>query len=106
MQLQQFNPNMISITQLRKDIDILEDILAKNDEAMVVRNQDILFWAISPKKYQDIKQNCPDKARTIAEVVADIDALRKKYGQTKRKNAGSNYVIKMRDEAARKWTKK
>jgi len=106
MQLQQFNSKIISITQLRRDIDVLENTLAQNDEALVVKNQDLLFAALSPRRYEQVQRNEQKQdQRTIDEAIADINFLRQKYGQTKKKNAGSAYVIKMRDEARKRWTK-
>lgn len=105
MQLQQFNPNTISITQLRRDIDVLENVLANNDEAVVVRNQDVLFVAVSPKKYQEIKNNYPGEKRDLAVVVKNIDMFRKTVGSRIKGNAGSDYIIKMRDEQVNKWKK-
>lgn len=106
MQLQQFDPKMVSITQVRRDIDILENTLWKHDEALIVRNQNLLFVAISPKRYEEYqnmtKQN---DTNSINEAVASINAFREKYGKTKGKNAGSNAVIKMRDDARKRWTK-
>lgn len=106
MQLQQFDPKMISITQLRRDIDILGNTLGKHDEALVMRNQDLLFVALSPKRYEEYqnmnKQNDTD---SINYAVAGINAFREKYGKTKVKNAGSMAVIKMRDDARKRWRK-
>ncbi|MBI3559356.1 hypothetical protein HY085_03075 [Candidatus Gottesmanbacteria bacterium] len=106
MQLQQFDPKMISITQLRRDIDILENILAQNDEALIVRNQSLLFAALSPKNYEKYqmmtKQSDTD---SISDAVASINAFREKYGKTKVKNAGSKAVIRMRDDARKRWNR-
>lgn len=104
MQLQQFDPKMISITQLRRDIDVLETTLARNDEALVVRNQDLLFVALSPRSYERYQiMNKQNNTDSINDAVASINAFREKYGKTKVKNAGSNAVIKMRDDARKRW---
>lgn len=62
MQLQQLDPKFITVTQLRRDIDILEKILEKYEEAWVIKNQDVLFIAMSPKKYLKLtgKTNFPN----------------------------------------------
>ncbi|MBI4999741.1 hypothetical protein HZB97_03155 [Candidatus Gottesmanbacteria bacterium] len=104
MQLQQFSPKMISITQLRRDIDVLENVLAKNREALVVRNQDVLFVALTFKRYQEITSQ--NQKISIDEAVKGINTFRAQYGKTKRKNAGSSYIIKMRDETRKRWTKR
>ena len=43
MKLQQFDPKIVSITQLRRNIYALEGILAKEEEAFVMRNQDLII---------------------------------------------------------------
>ncbi|MDO8515003.1 MAG: hypothetical protein Q7S14_00750 [bacterium] len=95
MQLSQIDPKIISITQLRRDIDVLEQVLAQNDQAFVMRNQELLFVAWSPQKYQSLNTNNTG-------VVEEIQSLRDKYAGA---NAGSKFVIKMRDEAGQRWTK-
>ena len=106
MQLQQFNPKMVSITQVRRDIDVLEETLGKNNEALVMRNQDLLFAALSPKSYQEYQElKKHTQVDSIAKAVDSINAIREKYGKGRGKNAGSRYIIKMRDEAREKWIK-
>ncbi len=103
MNLQQFDDKIISITSLRRDIEALKKILNRNDEAVVMRNQDVLFVAVTPKKYQELQT--PDRSqKDIEKAAAGIDRLRQKYGN-KTKGSVSDYVIKMRDERITKWKK-
>ena len=51
MDIQQFNSKIVSITQVRRDIDVLNKILDKEQEAVVIKNQKVLFIAVKPDKY-------------------------------------------------------
>jgi len=101
MNIQQFNSKIISITQLRRDIDVLEKTLRREDEAIIMRNQDILFVAISPNRYKELQGT---RRERTTQAVKEIDKLRTQY-----KFSGqpvTEYLIKMRDERVRKWTSK
>lgn len=100
MNIQQFDEKMITITQLRRDIDILDDVLRDKEEALIMRNQDIMFIAVTPEKYQKMKSGIKDRIK-IENAVRDIDTIRRKYGKVKK--SVSDYVIKMRDERITKW---
>ena len=54
MQLQQFDPKFITVTQFRRGIGVLEKILAKYGEAWIIRNQEVLFIALTPEKYLEL----------------------------------------------------
>lgn len=54
MKLQNLNPKIISISQIRKDINILKKVLLKKKEAWVMRNQNIFFIAITPHRYKNL----------------------------------------------------
>lgn len=100
MNIQQINPKIISITQLRKDIDALNKILAEQDEAWVVKNQNVLFVAVKPEKYQQMKEK---KTERIKQAIKLIESIRAKHKSDK--ELASDYVIKMRDERIAKWKK-
>lgn len=102
MDIQQFNSKIISITQLRRDIDTLEKVLKKEDEAIVMRNQDVLFVAITPKRYKDLYPATTRKER-ITQAVQAIDKMRINHGKTRGPNKASDYVVKMRDERISRW---
>lgn len=100
MKIQQFNPKMISITQLRRDIDALEEVLAQEEEAFVVRNQDLLFVAIAPEKYQNLRA---DKRDSIKKAAAAIEKMRHNFGRAKGAELVSDYVARMREQRIKKW---
>lgn len=100
MNIQQINPKIISITQLRKDIDALNKILAEEDETWVVKNQDVLFVTIKPEKYQQMKE---EKTERISQAIKLIESIRAQHKSDR--ELALNYVIKMRDERIAKWKK-
>ena len=102
MDIQQFNSKIISITQLRRDIDALEKVLEKEEEAVVMRNQDVLFVAMTPKRYKEIFPGISRKER-IATAVAAIEKIRISHGKTKGPLQASEYVVRMRDERINRW---
>lgn len=101
MKMQQFNPKMISISQLRRDIDVLEKTLASEEEALVMRNQSLLFVALSPEKYQKL-QNIQRNESTVEKAVLTIGRIRNQSGQA-RKTLVSDYVRRMREKRVRRW---
>ncbi len=100
--MQQFNPKMISITQLRRDIDVLKKILAQESEALVMSNQSLLFVAIAPEKYKSLQV---DERETIKKAVAAIEKIRQDFGGVKRVTTVSDYVSGMRERRIKKWKK-
>ncbi|MBI4999841.1 hypothetical protein HZB97_03670 [Candidatus Gottesmanbacteria bacterium] len=102
MKIQQFNPKIISITQLRRDIDLLEEILTRENEALVMRNQSLLFVAMTPEKYYDWEDDRKG-ARMISDVIEEIEQIRKNRRSKPRKGLVSDYVSRMREERAVKW---
>lgn len=102
MDIQQFNSKLISITKIRRDIDALEKVLFEEKEAVVVRNQDVLFVAMTPARYQEL-QPADQKKVQIEDITAKIDKIRQKYGTKRKQVSASDFVIKMRDERAEKW---
>ena len=101
MNLQQLNPKILSITQLRQDIDILNRILEKEKEAIVMKNQKVLFMVVDPEKYKQLKEN--KEKDSFEEALRIMEELRSKYKS--KNNAVSSYVIKMRDKRRKKWIK-
>jgi DNA repair exonuclease SbcCD nuclease subunit len=101
MNLQQLNPKILSITQLRQDIDILNKILRKEKEAIVMKNQKVLFMVVDPEKYKQLKEK--KEKDSFEEALRIMEELRSKYKS--KNNAVSSYVIKMRDERRKKWIK-
>lgn len=100
MNLQQLNPKIISITQVRRDIDILHKVLSEQNEAFIVKNQRLLFIAVSPEKYQAFSR---DKKNKIERAIVSINKIRNTY-KSKTKSI-SRYVMRMRDERMRQWIK-
>ncbi|MGB9707079.1 MAG: hypothetical protein ACPLXP_03345 [Microgenomates group bacterium] len=101
MKMQQFDPKIISITQLRRDIDALEEILVKNEEAWIMRNQDLLFVALAPERYRRLQSGEVEENKIDAAVAA-IKDIRNKFGRAK-KTSISDYVSLMREERIKKW---
>lgn len=99
MKIQQFNPKIISITQLRRDIDVLEKVLAQEDEAWVMRNQSVLFVAVAPEKYRKLRDN-----GRIKRAITIINKIREDSKKAKRPSV-SGFVVKMRDQRVKKWKK-
>lgn len=102
MKIQQFNPRMISISQLRRQTKDLEKILAFGEEALIMRNQSVLFVAISPEKYREIQENNKDKTK-IAKAISVINKIRQENKKRTRKISVGEYVSKMREQRTRKW---
>ncbi|OGK24579.1 hypothetical protein A3D76_00435 [Candidatus Roizmanbacteria bacterium RIFCSPHIGHO2_02_FULL_37_9b] len=101
MNLNQIDPKIISITQLRRDIDVLNRILEQENEALIMKNQKIIYVIRKPDiSAQDKKTK---REETIEKAMKIMASLRSKHKSNK--EVGSEYVIKMRDERANKWKK-
>ncbi|OGK25504.1 hypothetical protein A3A46_02770 [Candidatus Roizmanbacteria bacterium RIFCSPLOWO2_01_FULL_37_13] len=101
MNIQQLDQKIVSITQVRRDIDVLNRILEKEQEAVVMKNQKILFIAVKPDKYNQMKSTT--RKERIESALKFMDASRKKYKFSG--NYVSDYIVKMRDERVKKWKK-
>ena len=101
MNIQQLDQKIISITQVRRDIDVLNRILEKEKEAVVMKNQKIMFIAVKPEKYNQIKEST--RKERIGKAMKVMESLRSKYKFSG--NYVSDYIIKMRDERVKKWKK-
>lgn len=104
MNIQQINPKFIPITKIRRDINTLKKILIQEETAFIVRNQNILFVAMSPNKYEKLTSGKTREER-ISEAISVIDKIRAKYGKRKKGISASDYIIKMRDERVKRWKK-
>ncbi len=71
------------------------------EEALVTKNQKVLFVALKPEKYKRMV----GKELRVDQGVSAIAEVRAKYGKDK-KTSVSDYVAKMREERKKKWTKK
>ncbi len=101
MNIQQLDAKIVSITQVRRDIDVLNRILEKEDEAVVMKNQKIMFIAVKPEKYKTVKET--SRKERITSAMKVMESLRSKYKSDK--ELASSYIVKMRDERAKKWKK-
>ncbi len=83
-------PNVISITQIRQDIDALTDLLEKYPEVKVLRGQSILFHAVRP-----VAQISKQEKRK--EAVAFFKSIAKKYKTRKGEMSATAWLIRERD---------
>lgn len=102
MNLQDFNSKAVSITQIRRDIDVLKKALNDQGVAWVTRNQDIMFVAIDPKKYKEMVGK--ESGYQIQEAVDKVNEIQTKYGDKGSKNS-TEVISNMREERAKKWKK-
>lgn len=109
MNISQINPQIISITDLRRDVDCLQKVLDREEAAFVMRNQDVMFVAMKPEKYESLNEkNQEGKMQTkmsMVDTIKKIDEFRERHVMPKGKTL-SSYIIKMRDERIKKWQKK
>jgi hypothetical protein len=106
MNISQINPQIISITDLRRDVDSLRKVLDREEVAWVMRNRDVMFVAMRPEKYESLSETGQEnKMSKMKEALAGLDDIRNKLKMPKGKTL-SSYIIKMRDERAKKWMKK
>ena len=83
-------PNVISITQIRQDIDSLTDLLEKYPEVKVLRGQSILFHAVRPEAHtskQKQRQEAAEFFRSVA----------KKHKVKKGEMSATEWLIRERD---------
>ena len=99
MDIQDLDAKIISITQVRRDIDVLNRILEKEKEAIIMKNQKVMYIVRKPEMPKQKKTAIREK--TIDEAMKVMASLRAKHKFTK--EVASSYVIKMRDERAKKW---
>lgn len=93
MQLQSISdqiPNVISITQIREDIDILTRALNEFGKVRVLRGRKVLFDAVDP----EFKSKRRERIKAAA---VRIREFAKKYKSKKGEISGSEWIIKERD---------
>jgi len=93
MQLQSISsqfPNVISITQVREDIDVLTKALNEFGRVRVLRGQKILFDAIDPEFEEKRRER-------IKRAVAQMRSMTKKYKSKKGEMSATEWLIKERD---------
>jgi len=98
--------NIISITDLRRDIDVVKERLERSRFTWVFRNQKPFFAVVRPDWFRELRRNRKnlaeeEKRRRRRNAYDSIMRIRKKAGNW---NA-TEVVIKMRDEEANKWKK-
>lgn len=101
MTIRRADPRMVPITSIRKDIDVLVDVLCEENEAYVMKNQDLFFVVLTPDRYFNIIKHsfAPDSK---AEAFAEFEQYQENNIMPKNKTA-SDYVIKMRKAQRQRW---
>lgn len=97
MQLQSISsqsPNVISITQVREDIDVLTKALKEFGRVRVLRGQKVLFDAIDPE-FEEKRRTRIKKAAEDIRKFADLMA--KKHPRKPGEKSLSQFVIDERD---------
>lgn len=83
-------PNVISITQIRKDIDSLTKLLGKYSRIKVLRGQEVAFEVVRPET----------KEERLSRVRNAVDGIRKiatEMGRKRLKKSLTQLVIEERD---------
>ncbi len=83
-------PNVISITQIRQDIDSLTNLLEKYPEVKVLRGQDFIFKVVRLDSPQEKKQKRKEAA-------AFFKSVAKKYKSRKGTLSATEWLIRERD---------
>lgn len=98
MQLQPISdqiPNVISITQVRQDIDVLTKALAAFGKVRVLRGQKVLFDAIDP----DFEEKRRDRIkRAVENIQESAKEMAKKYPRKPGEKSLSQILIEERDK--------
>lgn len=100
MNIQDFQSQTITITQLRRDITILDSILDRSGTAYVLKNQTVKYII---QKTEDEKENI--RQRKMQEAMSAMHSSRLKYKAKPGISPGSDFVVKARDEEVSKWKK-
>ena len=93
MQLQAISrqvPNVISITQIRQDIDILTKALNEFGKVRVLRGQKVLFDAIDPEFEEKRRER-------VKKAVVQMRSMAQKYKSKKGEMSGTEWIIRERD---------
>lgn len=83
-------PNVISITQIRQDIDSLTDLLEKYPEVTVLKGQSVLFRAVRPDA--ETEKQAKRKAAAMF-----FQTIAKKYPVKKGELSATAWLIRERD---------
>lgn len=101
--------DIISITDLRRDIDILTKSLDKNRYTYVLKNQDPLFVAVEPALFEDLRETQEYtkgmkeyRKQKIGEAVKSFKEIREKMGSW----PATETVIRLRDKEYERWKKR
>lgn len=98
MQLQHISssmPNVISITQVRQDIDILQKMLDEHGEVNVLKGQKIFFKAVDPSYEARKKAQKKKAAENIRKFAAEMV---KKYPRKPGDKTLTQILIEERDK--------
>lgn len=82
--------NVVSITQVREDIDVLTKALNEFGKVRVLRGQKVLFDAIDPEFEEKRRER-------IKIAVAQMRSMAKKYKSKRDEISGSEWIIRERD---------
>ena len=90
MQLQHVgsDPTVISITQLRQDIDVLEQLLEKYGRATVLKGTKVFFNAVDP----DFEEK---KAARVRKAVEGIRKIAKEMAEKAAYKQGQKHVFRI-----------
>jgi hypothetical protein len=101
--------DIISITELRRDIDTLTKKLDRIRYTYVLKNQEPLFVAVEPALFEDLqetqkyaKEREKYRKQKIGEAMKSFKEVREKMGDW----PATETVIKLRDEEYERWKTK
>lgn len=100
MNIQDIHSQTITITQLRRDITILDAILDREGTAYVLKNQTVKYII---QKTNDEREN--SRQRKIQEAMSAMHAFRMKHQAKSGTSPGSDFIVKARDEEVARWKK-
>ena len=99
---------MISITDLRRDIDVVKERLRKNRFTWVFRNQKPFFAVVRPDWFRRLRENQERLEDKREELLRRRRRAAKSFAKIREKAGNwdaTGTVIRMRDEEARRWKK-
>ena len=98
MNIQQYDPKIVSVTQLRRDMSVLDRILEKEDKALVVKNHQVVYEVTKPQA--DKKKISDAEIKKRKKLLEQIRKFRDKRGDGQGTPV-TDYLIQMRE--ARKY---
>lgn len=93
MQLQSLSdqfPNVVSITQVREDIDVLTKALKAFGKVRVLRGQKVLFDAVDPEFEEKRRER-------VKKAVVQMRSMAQKYKSKRGEMSGTEWIIRERD---------